>query len=36
MDEDIEYRLNLRDCFCLPNRQQRAEARNIFDMEKLH
>lgn len=35
MSEDIANRLNLYDYFGFPNPQQRAEARNIFDMEKL-
>lgn len=35
MREDREYRLNLYDYFAFPNYQQRAEARNIFDMDKL-
>ncbi len=35
LSEDIANRLNLYDFFGFPNPQQRAEARNIFDMEKL-
>jgi len=35
MSGDIANRLNLYDYFGFPNPQQRAEARNIFDMEKL-
>ena len=35
MSEDTANRLNLYDYFGFPNSQQRVEARNIFDMEKL-
>jgi hypothetical protein len=35
MSEDTANRLNIYDYFGFPNPQQRVEARNIFDMEKL-
>ena len=35
MTEEIENRINFYDYFGFPNRQQRIDARQIFDMEKL-